>query len=44
MKGTLAFLDELIEKIGCFELAFVKNPDIVDYLEEQRLERSLVPS
>src|SRR5438445_7585215 len=44
MGGTFAFLDELIERIECFELAFVKNPDIVDYLEEQRLGRSLVPS
>ena len=44
MGRTLAFLDDLIERIGCFELAFAKNPDIVDYLEEQRLGRTLVPS
>ena len=44
MSRTLAFLDELSERIGCFELAFAKNPDIVDYLEEQRLGRTPVPS
>lgn len=38
MERTLAFLDELIERIGCFELAFVNNPDIVDYLEVEHLE------
>ncbi|MGH7206012.1 MAG: hypothetical protein ACREI2_07360 [Nitrospiraceae bacterium] len=37
MDHTLAFLDQLIDQIGCFELAFVKKPDIVAYLEEQRL-------
>ena len=44
MSRTLAFLDELIERIGGFELAFAKNPDIVGYLEEQRLGRTLAPS
>jgi len=44
MSRTLAFLDELIERVGCFELAFANKPDIVDYLEEQRLGRTLVPS
>ena len=44
MSRTLAFLDEVIERIGGFELAFAKNPDIVGYLEEQRLGRTLVPS
>ena len=44
MSRTLAFLDELSERIGCFELAFAEKPDIVDYLEEQRLGRTPVPS
>lgn len=39
MERTLAFLDELISQIGCVELAFANNPDIVDYLEAQHLER-----
>lgn len=44
MNRTLAFLGELIEQTGCFELAFVKKPDIVDYLDKQSCRRSLVPS
>jgi hypothetical protein len=44
MDGTLAFLSELIEHVECFDLAFLKNPDIVDYLEERRLTQPAVPS
>jgi hypothetical protein len=44
MDGTLAFLGELIETVDCFELAFMKTPDIVEYLEEQRLEQPVASS
>lgn len=44
LDNTLAFLGTLIERIPCYELAFVKSPDVVDYLDEQNLERPLVPS
>jgi hypothetical protein len=44
MSKTLAFLTELIEQVECRELAFLKNPDIVDYLEEQRSGRSVALS
>jgi hypothetical protein len=44
MNGTLAFLGTLIETVDCFELAFMKTPEIVEFLEEQRLGRALAPS
>ncbi|HKW86069.1 MAG TPA: hypothetical protein VJM82_03270 [Nitrospiraceae bacterium] len=44
MDRTLTFLDELIDRIGCFELAFVKRPDVVDYLEEQRVGHAVASS
>jgi hypothetical protein len=39
MDSTLGFFDELVQRVDCFDLAFVNDPDIVDYLEEQRLGR-----
>ncbi len=44
MDGTLAFLGALLKTVDCFELAFMKTPDIVEFLEEQRQGRALVPS
>ncbi|TLY14234.1 MAG: hypothetical protein E6K69_08020 [Nitrospirae bacterium] len=44
MDNTLAFLGTLIEKVDCFELAFMNTPDIVEFLEEQRLEHSVASS
>lgn len=42
MDRTLASLGELVERIGYFDLAFVKSPDIVDYLDAHALERASV--
>ena len=44
MDRTLAFLVELTERVYCADLAFVKNPDVVDYLAARSLDRRLVPS
>jgi hypothetical protein len=44
MDRTLAFLDELIVRLGCKELAFAKQPDIVDYLIERHLEHQTAVS
>lgn len=44
MDDTLAFLGTLLETVDCFELAFLNTPDIVEFLEEQRLGRALAPS
>ena len=44
MYGTLAFLDRLLETVDCFELAFMNTPDVVEFIEEQRLGRALAPS
>jgi hypothetical protein len=38
MDGTLAFLGAVVETVDCFELAFVKTPDVVEFLDEQRPE------
>lgn len=44
MDETLAFLGTLLETVDCFELAFMKTPDIVEFIEEQRPGRVLTPS
>ncbi len=44
MDRTLAFLAELTERVHCADLAFVKNPDVVDYLAARSHDRQLVPS
>jgi len=44
MDGTLAFLDAVIETVGCSDLAFMDTPDVVEFLNEQRLARAAVPS
>lgn len=44
MDGTLAFLSTVIETVDCLELAFMKTPDIVEFLEEQRLGGALALS
>ena len=41
MEGTLAFLGTLLGTVDCFELAFMNAPDIVEFIEEQRLGRAL---
>jgi len=41
MDHTLAFISEIIERTDCFELAFVKRPDIVDFLEDRHAGRTL---
>jgi hypothetical protein len=30
--------------VDCFELAFMNTPDVVEFIEEQRLGRALAPS
>ena len=44
MDRTLRFLNELIERIDCVDLAFLKNPDIVDCLEASVVGRPTVAS
>lgn len=44
MDGTLAFLGAVVETVDCFELAFVKTPDVVEFLDEQRPRRALALS
>ena len=44
MDDTLAFLGTLLETVDCFELAFLKTPDVVEFVEEQRLGGALVSS
>ena len=44
MDDTLAFLGTLLETLNCFELAFMKSPDVVEFVEEQRLGGALVSS
>ena len=44
MDRTLEFLVELVERVDCYGLAFVKNPDVVEYLAGRSLGGSLVPS
>jgi len=41
MDGTLAFLGALLETGDCFDLAFVNRPDLVEFIEEQRMGRTL---
>lgn len=38
MDRTLAFIEEVIDTIGCHELAFLKQPDVVDFLEKNKKE------
>lgn len=38
MDQTLGFLNELIARLGCRELAFAKKPDVVGYLRRQHSE------
>lgn len=42
MDRTLAFLSELIDRVDCFDLAFVNQRDIVDYLQEQSQARAVL--
>ena len=42
LEATLTFITDLIEHVDCVGLAFVKNPDVVDYLEARDLSPSLV--
>ena len=44
MDRTLGFIDELIARLGCRELAFAKMPDIVGYLHEQHSEHQAAVS
>jgi hypothetical protein len=41
MNGTLAFLSALVVTVGCFDLAFMNRPDIVEFIMEQHMERAL---
>jgi hypothetical protein len=41
MDSTLAFLSELIQRVPCRGLAFLKQPDIADYLDHQPANLSL---
>jgi len=38
MDGTLAFLDDLIRTVGCYGLVFANRPDVVEFLNAQRLK------
>ena len=38
MHTSLATLSDLIERVDCFELAFLKNPDVVDFIQHQCME------
>jgi hypothetical protein len=42
MDSTLAFLSDVIQRVPCRSLAFLKQPDIVDYLYHQSANLSLV--
>lgn len=42
MDSTLAFLSDFVRQIPCRSLAFLKQPDIVDYLDHQSANLSLV--
>ena len=42
MDSTLAFLSDMIQRVPCRSLAFLKQPDIVDYLDHQPADLSLV--
>jgi hypothetical protein len=42
MNATLGFLGELAQQIPCRSLAFVKQPDVVDYLDHYSAGMSLV--
>ena len=42
MDSTLAFLSDMIHHVPCRSLAFLKQPDIVDYLDHQSADLSLV--
>lgn len=42
MDSTLAFLSDVIQRVPCRSLAFLKQPDIVDYLHHQSANLSLV--
>ncbi len=42
MDSTLAFLSDVIRRVPCRRLAFLKQPDIVDYLDHQSADLSLV--
>ena len=44
MESTLAFLGDLIAHIPCQRLAFAKQPDAVDYIQNQLTRTALVAS
>lgn len=44
MESTLAFLSDLIRHVPCRSLAWTKQPDIVDYIQNQRTGTALVAS
>lgn len=44
MESTLAFLSDLIAHVPCQRLTFAKQPDVVDYIQNQLTRASLVAS
>lgn len=44
MESTLAFLSDLIDHVPCRRLAFVRHPDVVDYVRNQPAGNTLVAS
>ena len=44
MEATLTFLSDLIAQVPCRRLAFAKQPDIVDYIQNQLARTALVVS
>jgi hypothetical protein len=44
MESTMAFLSDLIAHLPCQQLTFAKQPDVVDYIQNQLTRASLVAS
>jgi hypothetical protein len=44
MDETLAFLGMLLENVDCFELAFMKTPDVAEFIEDQLLGSAVASS